>query len=231
MAPLVLFGGSGAVLRSGNDFDLVLNSVAAIFVLDIDDHAYALLVPTSSRMLVSRLPSLTIDPGGGGGALLRAFGLDFLEPLVGTLQFRGGAEGGGGGEQTDHLRPLLRVGTAAYMYLTFAGVCIIADLTVAFFWCGKELEELSHERWTQTPVMTTLSSQPAELPTDALQLASPKRTGVGIVTYVLLALGLVRTVGMASLKWGHWRSGRRMVAEDEEEVSDTTPYTDFEAVH
>ena len=53
----VLLAGSGAVLRSGNDFDLVLNSVAAIFILDIDAFGYKFFVPNAlKRVMIQTLP-------------------------------------------------------------------------------------------------------------------------------------------------------------------------------
>jgi len=56
----VLFSGSGAVLRSDNNFDLILNSVAASFILEIDNFAYALLVPETMKRAWSSLPPLGI---------------------------------------------------------------------------------------------------------------------------------------------------------------------------
>ena len=46
VAPLLLVAGSGAVLRSGNNFDLVLNTLAGIFILEVDEYACALLYRT-----------------------------------------------------------------------------------------------------------------------------------------------------------------------------------------
>ena len=177
-------------------------------------------MPTSSRLLVSRLPSLTIDPGGGGSALLRAFGLGFLEPLVGAPRFRGGV--GGGGEETDHLRPLLRVGTAAYMYLTFAAVCVIAYLTVAFFWCGTEFEQLlkvepasnRSGQWTVGSLVQQLNMAPQ--PTGPTQAA-----GESVVVYLLFALELW-LVAVAVLKRRYW-------PEAEETRDGDTLYMAFEA--
>ena len=67
---LVLIAGAGAVLRSGNRFDLVLNTLAAVFVLELDDIFYRILVPKSSRNLTSGLPPLnrqdkTLTAGAG----------------------------------------------------------------------------------------------------------------------------------------------------------------------
>ena len=55
---LVLIAGSGAVLRSANDFDLVINSVAAAFVLELDALVYTLLIPASTKALSQGLPPL-----------------------------------------------------------------------------------------------------------------------------------------------------------------------------
>ena len=48
VAPLLLVAGSGAVLRSGNNFDLVLNTLAGIFILEVDEYACSLLYRTST---------------------------------------------------------------------------------------------------------------------------------------------------------------------------------------
>ena len=51
---LVLFAGCGVVLRSTNDFNLVLNSVAVAFVLDIDELCFAALVaPTVKQRCIA----------------------------------------------------------------------------------------------------------------------------------------------------------------------------------
>ena len=51
IAGLVAWSGSGAVLRSGNNFDLVLNALAATFVLELDGWVYTMLIPISLRNL------------------------------------------------------------------------------------------------------------------------------------------------------------------------------------
>ena len=48
----VLVAGSGAVLRSGNRFDLVLNTTAATFVLELDDMIYHMLMPATVRAML-----------------------------------------------------------------------------------------------------------------------------------------------------------------------------------
>ena len=44
VAVACLLAGAGAVLRSGDNFNLVLNAVAATFILQIDDSVYTLLI-------------------------------------------------------------------------------------------------------------------------------------------------------------------------------------------
>ena len=63
---LVLIAGSGAVLRSENRFDLVLNCVAAIFVLDFDDICYALFLSRSAKNVTEGLPPLNMGNEEGG---------------------------------------------------------------------------------------------------------------------------------------------------------------------
>lgn len=78
-----LWAGAGAVLRSGNDFDLVLNNVAAIFVLDLDDYAYALLLPQTIRNATEGLPPLNrADKEGAWRANFRAFTINFYSWLL-----------------------------------------------------------------------------------------------------------------------------------------------------
>ena len=55
---LVMVAGSGAVLRSSNRFDLVLNTVAAIFVIELDDIFYFLLLSHSIRSFLEDMPPL-----------------------------------------------------------------------------------------------------------------------------------------------------------------------------
>ena len=47
LAVLVLVSGSGLVLRSVSNYDLILNALAATFIMDLDEHAYSILVPNS----------------------------------------------------------------------------------------------------------------------------------------------------------------------------------------
>ena len=63
---LVMAAGSGAVLRSSNRFDLVLNTVAAIFVIELDDIFYFLLLPHSTRAYLEDTPPLSRTAGGTG---------------------------------------------------------------------------------------------------------------------------------------------------------------------
>ena len=80
----VLVAGSGAVLRSANRFDLVLNSVAAVFVLELDNAFYLLLIPQSARNGTEGIPPLNKAGGEGGGCKggLRQWGIVFWPWLV-----------------------------------------------------------------------------------------------------------------------------------------------------
>ena len=57
--------GSGALLRASNDVDLVLNSVAATFVVDLDSYAYLLLIPPTIRNKSDNIPPLNLAKGEG----------------------------------------------------------------------------------------------------------------------------------------------------------------------
>lgn len=78
----ILVAGSGAVLCSDNDFDIILNSVAAVFVLDLDDIIYKLLTPKMLQA-VGRVPPL-ITPILKSATLARA---KFRLFLVGSHTF------------------------------------------------------------------------------------------------------------------------------------------------
>ena len=54
----VLAGGAGAILRSADNFDCVLNSVAAAFIIEIARSVYGLYVPRYVRKLFTSLPAL-----------------------------------------------------------------------------------------------------------------------------------------------------------------------------
>lgn len=58
--------GSGALLRSENRFDLVLNTVAACFVLQLPASMYSLLVPRPVRMITEAIPPLNVGRKEGG---------------------------------------------------------------------------------------------------------------------------------------------------------------------
>ena len=49
VALLILVGGTGLVLRAGTNYDLLLNAVAAAFVLELDEVIYNVLVPNSLK--------------------------------------------------------------------------------------------------------------------------------------------------------------------------------------
>lgn len=85
IAPIVLLSGSGAVLRSGNDFDLILNSIAAVFVIQLDDTVCEMFIPRVFKRLLVGLPALTPNPSTGSWAVLKALGTmlySFLYLLV-----------------------------------------------------------------------------------------------------------------------------------------------------
>jgi len=55
---LVLICGAGAILRAGSQFDMVLNTVAASFLMEIDDVMYKVLFSTRSKFSCSGVPEL-----------------------------------------------------------------------------------------------------------------------------------------------------------------------------
>ena len=54
------------MLRSENRFDLVLNCVAAIFVLDFDDICYTLFLSRTVKLMTEGLPPLNMGEEEGG---------------------------------------------------------------------------------------------------------------------------------------------------------------------
>ena len=58
VAVFMLLAGTGAILRSANDFDLVINNVAAAFILELDSLVYSLLLPPSVKALCEGVPPL-----------------------------------------------------------------------------------------------------------------------------------------------------------------------------
>ena len=129
MALYVMLAGAGAVLRSGNDFDMVLNTVAAVFVLDLHDVAYTLLVPERCKV-IDRLPALTVDPKDGRHALLRVYGLGFFCRCF----CRGGSKPVGlrAGKVEAWMHFLQ---TALYLYIVFGLVCLVSWALVELYWC------------------------------------------------------------------------------------------------
>jgi len=53
---IVIIAGSGAVVRSGNDFDLIVNTLAAVFIVDIPALAYKVFLPPAYKRLVKDIP-------------------------------------------------------------------------------------------------------------------------------------------------------------------------------
>mmetsp|Transcript_41266 Transcript_41266/g.136746 ORF Transcript_41266/g.136746 Transcript_41266/m.136746 type:complete len:178 (+) Transcript_41266:1364-1897(+) len=53
---IVIISGSGAVVRSGNDFDLIVNSLAAVFIVDIPALAYKVFLPPAFKRLIQDMP-------------------------------------------------------------------------------------------------------------------------------------------------------------------------------
>jgi hypothetical protein len=61
VALLILVGGTGLVLRAGSNYDLVLNAVAAVFVLELDEAIYQVLVPNSLKKTSGGMPPLGLS--------------------------------------------------------------------------------------------------------------------------------------------------------------------------
>ena len=84
----VLVAGSGAVLRSSNRFDLVLNTTAATFVLELDEMIYHLLVPSTVRGVTSCIPPFNAsryDASSGKVCSCRSIGFFFYSEFVFVL--------------------------------------------------------------------------------------------------------------------------------------------------
>eukprot|EP00966_Prymnesium_polylepis_P204854 4746053-Prymnesium_polylepis.1 len=60
--------GAGAVVRSADDFGLVLNAVAATFILEIDDAVYELLISDASRKMAGAMPAINTHVPSSSGA-------------------------------------------------------------------------------------------------------------------------------------------------------------------
>lgn len=60
IALICTLAGAGAILRASNDFDLVLASVAAGFILALDDGLYKLLISDSVRKIVGCAPAFGV---------------------------------------------------------------------------------------------------------------------------------------------------------------------------
>jgi len=56
----VLVAGAGAVLRSENDFDLILNTLAATFINELDDVAFNLMLSATWKKISHNVPSFGI---------------------------------------------------------------------------------------------------------------------------------------------------------------------------
>ena len=70
---LVTWGGSGALLRSNDNHGLIFNSVAAIFILELDSYTYRLLIWPTLRSAVEAMPPLNRGAGEGQCAPTRKF--------------------------------------------------------------------------------------------------------------------------------------------------------------
>ena len=62
IAAVTLVYASGYVLAAETNEDIILNAVAAVFILDIDDYAYHFFVTKTQQILVEGLPSLGLVP-------------------------------------------------------------------------------------------------------------------------------------------------------------------------
>ncbi len=133
-----LLAGAGAVLRSGDDFSLVLNSVAATFILQIDDAVYMLLIPDASRKMAAAMPPITIKVR------------DANQRHVAETELEKARD--------EYLeRPLQIV-------CVVVAVVLVAQLLDRGFWCGNPLAALAnaaHVAWAV--VARTAASDPSAL--------------------------------------------------------------------
>ena len=53
-----LLAGTGAILRAANNYDLVMATVAATFIMEADDMIYKFLVADALKVRVSGAPAL-----------------------------------------------------------------------------------------------------------------------------------------------------------------------------
>ena len=61
VAAYVCVGGVGIVVRSESSFDIVMNSVAALFVLDFDDMAYQYFITDQMKLFGSNIPAFSVS--------------------------------------------------------------------------------------------------------------------------------------------------------------------------
>jgi len=62
LAVLVLMAGCGVIVRSATNFDIVLNALAAAFILDLDEAIFQLYIPRFVRNLFQALTPLSVSP-------------------------------------------------------------------------------------------------------------------------------------------------------------------------
>lgn len=79
------WSGAGAVMRASNDVDLVMNSVAAVFVVELDNYAYNLLMPPTIRNKTERLPPLNMAIKEGSHFAMHEFVVNFYSWVVSFL--------------------------------------------------------------------------------------------------------------------------------------------------
>jgi energy-converting hydrogenase Eha subunit G len=124
----VLVAGSGAVLRSADDFDVVLNATAATFILELDDAMYALLVPEQLKRVCGQVPPISASrfyeksyACGADGVLRRMGG---FHPLSKEQQLQQEEE-----EEWEHTQSVL------HPYLIFLLVLLLDVVMYVLVWC------------------------------------------------------------------------------------------------
>jgi hypothetical protein len=73
IALIVLLAGGGGVMRSGNNFDLCLNTLAATFLLDIDNQLYTLLIPAYTRKHHCTVPEIAMEGDNAERLIFKLF--------------------------------------------------------------------------------------------------------------------------------------------------------------